>query len=350
MGKFQDGAGERWHQFLESATRRAVALTLIALVLGLAVIGQLQRDDDAASADSVSAHTTAQPAAPTSTAAEPGAGVGLPGIATLTTPVAPATSRWRSEPAVPARGMLIAHYGTAGSGALGVLGERSPRKAHRRLVRAAQPFARQGRPVRLVYELIVTIADAHPGPDGDYSHDIARHQVRRYVEAARKRGALLVLDIQTGRSSFLEVARRWRWALKEPHVGLALDPEWRMGRHQVPGRVIGSVRAREVNKVSKWLSRLVVRKDLPEKVFVLHQFRTSMLPDVGRVKDRRGLALVQHVDGFGNRQEKLNTYRAVARPKRFAMGFKLFYDEDTNLMDARAVHRIRPRVRFVSYQ
>lgn len=270
--------------------------------------------------------------------------------ATADGPLVAAPPRWRTERVLPPRGMLVAYYGTAGTGALGVLGETSPRRAHRRLIRAAAPFARPGRPVRPVYELIVSIADAYPGEDGDFSHDVDRAAVRRYVDAARRHGALLVLDLQTGRSDFLSIARRWAWALREPHVGLALDPEWRMTPHEVPGRVIGSVRAREVNRVSAWLSRMVVARDLPEKLLVLHQFRTSMLPDAARIVGRPGLRLVQHVDGFGTPGQKLDTYLAVARPRQFAMGFKLFYDEDVPRMSARDVHRIRPRVRFVSFQ
>ncbi|MFC5729660.1 MULTISPECIES: hypothetical protein [Nocardioides] len=261
-----------------------------------------------------------------------------------------ARPRWKAERVLPPGGMLIAYYGTAGSGALGVLGETPPDRAHRRLARAAAPFERPRRPVRLVYELIVSIADAYPGRDGDYSHDIARSDVRRYVDAARENGALVVLDIQPGRSGFQRAAKRWAWALREPHVGLALDPEWRMGPGEVPGRVIGRVRAEEVNRVSAWLSRMMLERNLPEKVLVLHQFRGSMLPDVRRIVRREGLQLVQHVDGFGTPGQKLDTYDAVARPGRFAMGFKLFYDEDRPLMGARAVHRIRPRVRLVSYQ
>lgn len=260
------------------------------------------------------------------------------------------TPRWQAERVLPERGTLVAYYGTPGTGALGVLGETSPAKAFRRLQRAAAPFERPGRPVRPVFELIVSVADAHPGKDRDFHHHVRRSAVREYVDAARELGALLVLDLQTGRSDFLEVAQRWEWALAEPHVGLAIDPEWRVRRGQRPGRVIGSVGAGEVNRTSAWLSRLVVERDLPEKLFVVHQFRTSMVRHIGRVRARDGLQLVQHVDGFGNRGQKLATYRTVARPDIFAMGFKLFYDEDVDLMGAKAVHRIRPRVRFVSYQ
>lgn len=245
---------------------------------------------------------------------------------------------------------LVAYYGTAGTGSLGVLGETPPERADAAVRRAARPFWRPGQPIQPVYELIVTVADGSPGPDGDYSHDIDRAAVQRYIDAARAHGVLLLLDLQPGRSDFLTVAKRWEWALRDPYVGLALDPEWRMGRREVPARTIGHVRAAEVNRTSAWLADLVRRERLPEKLFVLHQFRTSMLPDIGRIERRTGLASVQHVDGFGTRGQKLATYGAVARPDRFTLGFKLFYDEDVRRMGPAAVHEIRPRVRFVSFQ
>ena len=75
-----------------------------------------------------------------------------------------------------------------------------------------------------------------------------------------------------------------------------------------------------------------------------------MVRGIDRVVPRPGLAMVQHVDGFGTPGQKLDTYRAVERSEAFHMGFKLFYDEDVDLMGARAVRALRPRVRFVSYQ
>ncbi|WP_110238961.1 hypothetical protein [Nocardioides gilvus] len=245
---------------------------------------------------------------------------------------------------------LVAYYGTAGTDALGVLGERPPDQMHRRLRRAARDFKRRGEQILPVYELIVTVADATPGKDGDYNHDISRRAVRSYIKAAERNGALVVLDIQPGRDDFLTVAKRWEWALEHPLVGLALDPEWRMGPRQVPGRVIGSVRAREVNQVSAWLDRLTRRQDLPEKVFMLHSFRSSMIVRPDRLVDRPELAEVLHIDGFGTPSQKLDTYRALARPRQFRMGFKLFYDEDVPMMRPRAVRKIRPKVRFVSFQ
>jgi hypothetical protein len=245
---------------------------------------------------------------------------------------------------------LVAYYGTAETGALGVLGETNPDEMQRRVRRAAQPFARKHQPVQVVYELIVSIADRYPGPGGDYSHDIARAEVQKYIDAAHRHGALLLLDIQPGRSDFLSIAKRWAWALKDPYVGLALDPEWRMGRHGVPGTRIGSVDAGEINRVSAWLRDLVARHHLPQKLFVLHQFRVDMIDHIRRIEPRRGLVMVQHVDGFGTPGQKLDTFHAVARPQQFLLGFKLFYDEDVHRMSPADVRRINPKVRFVSFQ
>jgi hypothetical protein len=123
-----------------------------------------------------------------------------------------------------------------------------------------------------------------------------------------------------------------------------------MGPNGVPGRRIGSVSAAEVNHVSAWLEDLTAREGLPEKVFMLHQFRTDMIRHIDRIRDRADLALVQHVDGFGTPGQKLDTFHAVARPRQFALGFKLFYDEDIHRMRPAQVLAIRPRVSFVSFQ
>ncbi|HEU4513084.1 MAG TPA: hypothetical protein VFR87_08260 [Nocardioidaceae bacterium] len=302
-------------------------------------------------------------------------GVLLTGLAAVSTPggtSAPAGARSASASVVPAVAaarvaarrpelpqggrriypghLLVAYYGTATTPTMGVLGEDTPDRITERLREAAAPFARDRWKVQVVYELIVTIADRDAGTDGDYSHDIAREHVERYLRAARRNKALLVLDLQPGRSGFLEVAKRWQWALERPWVGLALDPEWRMDAGQVPAETIGQVSAAEVNRVSGWLARIARRNDHPQKLLLLHQFRRDMVLDIEDVVPRKRLAVVQHVDGFGSQSQKLSTYGTVAQPEQFTMGFKLFYDEDTDLMTPVEVLRLRPRVRFVSYQ
>lgn len=315
-----------------------VLLVMVALIVVAWGVGQEDANGELAPAAASSAVEPAEtPAAETPPP-------------TPETPAAPAALPGGGTEVFAGNHFLVAYYGTGQTGSLGVLGETDPDTMDRRLHRAAAPFRRPGQPLRHVYELIVTIADGYPGRDGDYSHDIPRSEVRRYIHAAHRNNALLLLDLQPGRSTFPEVARRWEWALRDPWVGLALDPEWRMRPHQVPAHTVGQVRAEEVNRTSAWLTRIVRQDDLPQKLFVLHQFRTDMVEDIGRVRRHPELAMVQHVDGFGTRRQKLATYHAVAKPRQFTMGFKLFYDEDVRRMRPAAVHAVRPRVRFVSFQ
>jgi hypothetical protein len=244
---------------------------------------------------------------------------------------------------------VVAYYGTAGNAALGVLGEGSPDRMLPRLRSAARGFAGD-RKIQLAYELIATVAQASPGPDGKYSRMIDEAAIERYVDHARKHKALVVLDLQPGRGEFLPQAKRLEKFLIQPHVGLAMDPEWRMPPGKVPGRTIGRVSPAEVNAVSAYVAGLTARHRLPEKLFVLHQFRASMLPDVHRIVKRPGLAMVQHVDGFGTRSEKDATWKRLRRPQQFHMGYKLFYDEDVRRYQAKDVLRFKPVPELVSFQ
>lgn len=315
-----------------------VSLLLVAFLLIIGAVGQQQPSspEPARSQPAIVTPSAADPAAsPTGAAPGPVTGNALPG----------GISRIFADDRI-----LVAYYGTAGTGSLGVLGEGTPEEVMPRLLKAASAFSGTGRPVQPVFELIVTVAHAGPTQSGQYSSDIDRASVQAYIDAAHQYGALVVLDLQPGRANFLEVAKRWEWALKDPLVGLALDPEWRMSQGGVPGQRIGSVSAEEINDVSGWLDELVVAEGLPEKLFVLHQFRTDMIRSILDVQARPHLAMVQHVDGFGPPRAKLATFRAVAKPRQFALGFKLFYDEDVPRMQPGEVLRIRPKVSFVSFQ
>jgi hypothetical protein len=245
---------------------------------------------------------------------------------------------------------VVAYYGTAGSAALGVLGESGPDGILPRLRAAAAPFATPDRKLQLAYELIVTVADARPGADGSHSHTIDLAQVQRYVDAARRHKLLIVLDIQPGRSPFPAELAKLRRFLEQPHVGVALDPEWRMPPGQVPGRTIGRVSAAEVNAAAAYVAQIVRDRKLPEKLFLLHQFRTSMIPDIAAIRPRPGLAMVQHLDGFGTRTEKDATSNRLRRPYQFHLGYKLFYDEDIRRYTPREVLAFRPAPEYISYQ
>lgn len=253
---------------------------------------------------------------------------------------------------------VIMAYGTAGTGSLGVLGEVPPEEAARRLLAGAIPYIEaSGRPVHPAFELITTVAQRFPGKNGAYSNAIPDSEVQRYLEAARKAKMLLVLDFQPGREDFLTQVKRYEKFLLEPEVGIALDPEWVLKGDQKPGRQVGTTTAKAINDVSSYVANLTVKNNLPEKLFIVHQFQTRMIPDREKVVDRPGLATVFHVDGFGNQNIKKETYGVLADTQGEARpgglvhnGFKLFLDEDTNLMTPAEAMALVPRPELISYQ
>jgi hypothetical protein len=246
---------------------------------------------------------------------------------------------------------IVAFYGAPQAHELGELGIGTPASAARRLARQARAYGRKTRPVLPAMELLAVVAAYAPGPGDRYSTRQADEIIGRYLRAARRAKALLILDIQPGRSDFFTETVRLRKWLEQPDVGLALDPEWRMGPGQIPGKVIGAVGAREVNATSAWLAQLVKRRDLPEKLFLIHQFTSDMVDDT-QLHERPGLAMVLNADGFGGQAIKKAKYDAFTRSPRpfFHRGVKLFYREDTDLMTPRQVLRLRPPPDVVIYE
>jgi hypothetical protein len=245
---------------------------------------------------------------------------------------------------------IVAYYGAPQDKQLGALGIGTPTQMTRKLEKQAKPYARKSRPVLPAMELIAVVAAAHPGPGERYNLRQPNSVIRRYLKAARKAKALLILDVQPGRSDFFTETKRLRKFLKEPDVGLALDPEWRMAPGQVPGKVIGSVGAREVNATTAWLDQLVTRYKLPQKLLLIHQFTDDMVPE-SELKERNGLAYVLNVDGFGTQSLKVAKYKSfAAQAKQFRRGFKLFYEEDLKMMSPAQVMRLTPRPDIIVYE
>jgi hypothetical protein len=246
---------------------------------------------------------------------------------------------------------VVAFYGAPQDQELGVLGIGRPARASRRLARQARAYGIAGRPVLPAFELIATIVQAAPGDDGDYAQRQSPAVIRRYLRAARRAKALLILDIQPGQASFEKEVRALRPFLKEPDVSLALDPEWSMDPGEVPGQSIGSTDAATINAVGRTLSRIIREDDLPQKLLVIHRFTSDMIENEGRLRSYPGVALTVNVDGFGDRPNKISKYREFTRGRRDRHhGFKLFYREDLNLMTPQRVMRLRPRPELVVYE
>ena len=122
-----------------------------------------------------------------------------------------------------------------------------------------------------------------------------------------------------------------------------------MGPDQVPGQVIGSVGAREVNATTAWLDQLVTKHDLPQKLLLIHQFTDDMIPEAELKERGPGLRAqrrrLRHPDAEGRQVQELRRSGQALPP-----GFKLFYSEDVDTTTPAEVMRLSPRPDVVVYE
>ncbi len=250
---------------------------------------------------------------------------------------------------------MVALYGHPRTGSLGMLGEQSAARSVERVGDLVDRYSHLvDEDVVPAFELIATVATGSPGAQKTYSQRTPLRELTPWVDVAAKAGVYVVLDLQPGRADFLDQAKAYEELLRRPHVGLALDPEWRLGPHEKPLRQIGHVGIEEVNRVGAWLAALVREHDLPPKVLTLHEFRTSMIRD----RDRLDTSLDEvqwlvHADGQGSQGAKQGTWAALRKdlPDGVWLGWKNFEDEDAPMLTPeQTVAQVHPTPWFVSYQ
>jgi hypothetical protein len=249
---------------------------------------------------------------------------------------------------------LVALYGTPDVPVLGALGQQ-PLKAS---IARAKQLAAQYQPliaehVLPAMEIIATVASGTPEDNGSYSYPVDRGKLLSWIIAAEQNGVYVVLDLQPGREDFLSQAQRLKALLEYPNVGLALDPEWRLTPQQVPLEQIGSVNIGEVNKTAAWLAALAQQHKLPQKLFLLHEFRTSMLPERSRLDTAYPeLAYVVQMDGQGTQPQKLDTWNGIMAdpPQNIRFGWKNFYEKDVPMRSPGATMQLTPPPWYISYQ
>lgn len=270
-------------------------------------------------------------------------GVRLPGGGQLVFPSAPGLAGKR----------YVALYGTPGTPALGVLGEQDVPGTIARAQQTAAPYdALTDDTVVPTLEIIATIASAGPEPDGSYSRGRSVDELRPLIEAAGEAGQAVVIDLQPGRTDFVTQAQRYAELLEYPHVGLALDPEWRLQPDQVHLRQIGSVGIDEVNATADWLATFTRDRELPQKMFLLHQFSLRMITDRERLHTGHDeLAMIIHADGQGSQPAKAGTWATLHQgAPEVHWGWKNFYDEDAPMLDPAQTYAVQPVPDLVTYQ
>jgi hypothetical protein len=249
---------------------------------------------------------------------------------------------------------LVALYGNPTTPALGVLGEQDLPAS----ITRAKKVAAMYRPLSSVavvpaFEIIATVAQGSPGPDGLYSYETPPSVLASWVHEATAAGLYVILDLQPGRADLLAQAKLYQALLEQPDVGLALDAEWKLQPGQLPLRQIGSVSITEVNSVVRWLAALTASHHLPQKLLVLHQFRLSMIADEQDLDTSHDdLAIVMHMDGQGTPSVKLQTWDAVtaAAPPRVFFGWKNFTVKDHPMLTPGETMANTPAPVMISYQ
>lgn len=293
----------------------------------------------------------------------PDAGEPLPGVAatpsTVPSPRAqpapfPSPSPGRSLPGaiLPAH-RLVAYYGNPLAREMGILGAAPSDEMLARLLRQveAHTAADPAHPAQPALELVTPAAQAAPGSDGLYRARMPTEVIDKVAGWAESSNALLILDVQVGRSSLAdEVAVLEPW-LKRPYVHLALDPEFAMATDEVPGKVVGSMDAASINRTIGTLSRLVSEGGLPPKVLIVHRFTEDMVVGYRDIRTTPEVQVVMTMDGFGAPELKTAQYERYVRdqPVQFA-GIKLFYTQDKPLMSPADVLGLEPAPDVIIYQ
>jgi hypothetical protein len=165
--------------------------------------------------------------------------------------------------------------------------------------------------------------------------------VGTYIEPAAKRGWMVVLDTQIGKSNPVQQVKRIisKGYLNYENVVVAIDPEFHVhpGRER-PGIPIGTVQASQINEVQQLLDDYVrTKKQTTKKILIVHQFGDPNVNDgvpfmIENKKDLKtydNVDLVIDVDGFGPQGVKVVKYNKITDAKVYPFikfrGIKVFY-------------------------
>ncbi|MGD7045223.1 hypothetical protein [Jeotgalibacillus proteolyticus] len=248
---------------------------------------------------------------------------------------------------------LVAYYGTPQSENMGILGTLEPEEFMKQLKEQTQAYsdADPDRPAIPTIELITTMAQRDPGPNGTYVSQLPDEKIEEYVNLAEKHDAIVLLDIQLGTDTVMNQVKSIEKWLKHPHVHLAIDTEFQVDEGEVPGVDLGQVNGQEVQEAVKYLSKLTEENNLPDKFLLVHQFTEHVLTNKDAIQPTENVEVALNFDGWGNSTDKMALYKKYVRDDPFQYGgFKVFYDKDEPVMTPEEVVKLEPSPAIVNYQ
>jgi hypothetical protein len=253
---------------------------------------------------------------------------------------------------------IVVYYGNLHSKKMGALGEYAPKEMWSRLNAEVKRWekADPSTPVIAGVHYIASVASGTPGKDGKYINRMGDKQIDSVIAIAKMHDGIVFLDLQVALSTVKDELPRIEKYLKMPQVNLGIDPEFSMKTGAKPGSRIGTYDAADINYCSQYLADLVNKYNLPPKVFTVHRFTKKMVTNYQNIKLRPEVQMVMHMDGWGQPDLKLGTYRYFIQnePVQFT-GFKLFYKNDIKkapfrVMSPEELVKLKPAPIYIQYQ
>ncbi|MGI8313758.1 hypothetical protein [Halobacillus mangrovi] len=248
---------------------------------------------------------------------------------------------------------LVMYYGHPNSTNMGILGEMEPEALMNQLKEQTKAYsnADPDRPAIPTIELISTVAQRNPGPEGKYYHMTSPEQIDEYARLAKKHDALLMLDLQLGTDSVLNQVKLIEKWLKLPYVHLAIDTEFHVDEGETPGVNLGQVNGAEVQEAVEYVSKIVEENNLPDKIVLVHQFMDEALTNKEAIKPTDNVEVALNYDGWGPASTKMSLYRKFVRNEAVQYGgFKIFYKKDEPVLSAEEVLKLDPNPAIINYQ
>ena len=222
---------------------------------------------------------------------------------------------------------IIAFYGNPLSQRMGILGEFEPDLMLRKLDAEVAEWNRLDpeHPVQPALHLIAVVAQGSPGRDGKYRLRMDSTLIEKVYGWAKRRNAVLFVDVQVGHSTLQQELPWLERFLKRPDVHLGIDPEFSMKDGNKPGRKIGTYDAADINYATRFLADLVDKHKLPPKVLVVHRFTRKGVTNADKIRLDPKVQVVMHMDGFGAPWLKRDSYYSYIKqePVQYA-GWKQF--------------------------
>jgi hypothetical protein len=254
---------------------------------------------------------------------------------------------------------IVVYYGNLHSKKMGALGEYAPKEMWQRLNTEVKRWekADPSTPVQVGLHYIAAVASGTPGKDGKYINRMGNKQIDSVLKIAKMRpNTIVFLDLQVALSNIKAELPYIEKYLQMPNVHFGMDPEFSMKDGTLPGKKIGTFDAADINYVSGYLADMVKKYNLPPKVFVIHRFTKKMVTNSQNIKLRPEVQIVMHMDGWGEPDLKIGTYRhfIYGEPVQFT-GFKLFYKNDikkapNRMMTPEELLKLKPAPSYIQYQ